>query len=179
MKPVLVAALVPLCLCLHLARADDKNTNITNPSNSVAPGDHSSGSNSTTNTTQKAMNVTASTAVTFNITTTVRPTATVNVTTAAKITVQTATTKAVKSTTGKPASPNVTTATPKPVRPSLTASPKAAAAQASSSGFSAGSFLGGIVLTLGLLAIGYVGCRTYHAKRGVQYRTIDEHDAII
>ncbi|XP_053167777.1 porimin isoform X2 [Hemicordylus capensis] len=62
---------------------------------------------------------------------------------------------------------------------STTATPKASAAQGKSSGFNVGSFIGGIVLTLGLLAIGYVGCRAYHVKRGVQYRTIDEHDAII
>ncbi|CAI5773317.1 Uncharacterized protein PODLI_1B034375 [Podarcis lilfordi] len=81
----------------------------------------------------------------------------------------------------KPVSPNVTTATSKATLPSasVTVTPKGAAAQVSSSGFSAGSFIGGIVLTLGLLAVGYIGCRTYHAKRGVQYRTIDEHDAII
>ncbi|XP_032075094.1 porimin [Thamnophis elegans] len=64
-------------------------------------------------------------------------------------------------------------------KPSSTLASEASAIQGNSSGFSAGSFIGGIVLTLGILAFGYVGCRFYHTKRGVQYRTIDEHDAII
>uniref|UniRef100_A0A8D2N0S3 Transmembrane protein 123 n=1 Tax=Zonotrichia albicollis TaxID=44394 RepID=A0A8D2N0S3_ZONAL len=45
--------------------------------------------------------------------------------------------------------------------------------------FDVGSFVGGIVLTLGVLVILYIGCKTYHSRRGIQYRTIDEHDAII
>ncbi|XP_035924403.1 porimin [Halichoerus grypus] len=45
--------------------------------------------------------------------------------------------------------------------------------------FDIGSFLGGIVLTLGVLSILYIGCRTYYSRRGIRYRTIDEHDAII
>lgn len=47
------------------------------------------------------------------------------------------------------------------------------------SGFDLGSFIGGIVLTVGLLAAVYFGCRFYSSKRGVRYRTIDEHEAII
>ncbi|XP_059564028.1 porimin isoform X2 [Myotis daubentonii] len=45
--------------------------------------------------------------------------------------------------------------------------------------FDVGSFVGGIALTLGMLSILYVGCRMYYSRRGIQYRTIDEHDAII
>ncbi|XP_022368628.1 porimin [Enhydra lutris kenyoni] len=45
--------------------------------------------------------------------------------------------------------------------------------------FDIGSFLGGIVLTLGVLSLLFVGCRTYYSRRGIRYRTIDEHDAII
>nr|KAF6343765.1 transmembrane protein 123 [Pipistrellus kuhlii] len=45
--------------------------------------------------------------------------------------------------------------------------------------FDIGSFVGGIALTLGILSILYVGCRMYYSRRGIQYRTIDEHDAII
>ncbi|XP_037361616.1 porimin [Talpa occidentalis] len=48
-----------------------------------------------------------------------------------------------------------------------------------SSKFDTGSFVGGIVLTLGVVSILYLGCRVYYARRGIQYRTIDEHDAII
>ncbi|XP_072706746.1 porimin isoform X1 [Ciconia boyciana] len=39
--------------------------------------------------------------------------------------------------------------------------------------FDVGSFVGGIVLTLGALVILYIGCKTYHSRRGIQYRTID------
>lgn len=51
--------------------------------------------------------------------------------------------------------------------------------QSKSSKFDAGSFVGGIVLTLGILIVLYLGCKFYASKRGVQYRTIDEHEAII
>ncbi|NXY55869.1 PORIM protein, partial [Callaeas wilsoni] len=40
------------------------------------------------------------------------------------------------------------------------------------SGFDVGSFVGGIVLTLGVLVILYIGCKTYHSRRGIQYRTM-------
>ncbi|XP_019487812.1 PREDICTED: uncharacterized protein LOC109376361 [Hipposideros armiger] len=45
--------------------------------------------------------------------------------------------------------------------------------------FDIGSFVGGIALTLGLLSVLYIGCKTYYSRRGIRYRTIDEHDAII
>ncbi|NP_001014227.1 porimin precursor [Rattus norvegicus] len=45
--------------------------------------------------------------------------------------------------------------------------------------FDAGSFVGGIVLTLGVLSILYIGCKMYYSRRGIRYRSIDEHDAII
>ncbi|EFB17311.1 hypothetical protein PANDA_010997, partial [Ailuropoda melanoleuca] len=38
--------------------------------------------------------------------------------------------------------------------------------------FDTGSFLGGIVLTLGVLSLLYIGCRTYYSRRGVRYRTM-------
>ncbi|KAM9321164.1 porimin [Gastrophryne carolinensis] len=47
------------------------------------------------------------------------------------------------------------------------------------SGFDLGSFIGGIVLTMGILVMLYFGCRYYNSRRGVRYRTIDEHEAII
>ncbi|NXS80782.1 PORIM protein, partial [Erpornis zantholeuca] len=61
---------------------------------------------------------------------------------------------------------------------SVTATSKSEAV-AKTSRFDLGSFIGGIVLTLGVLVILYIGCKTYHSRRGIQYRTIDEHDAII
>ncbi|XP_054448425.1 porimin [Pteronotus mesoamericanus] len=45
--------------------------------------------------------------------------------------------------------------------------------------FEIGSFVGGIALTLGILSMLYIGCKVYYSRRGIQYRTIDEHDAII
>nr|XP_019779361.1 porimin isoform X3 [Tursiops truncatus] len=45
--------------------------------------------------------------------------------------------------------------------------------------FDTGSFVGGIVLTLGVLSFLYIGCKMYYSRRGIRYRTIDEHDAII
>ncbi|NWT81495.1 PORIM protein, partial [Lanius ludovicianus] len=62
---------------------------------------------------------------------------------------------------------------------SVTATSKSDAVIAKTSRFDVGSFVGGIVLTLGVLVILYIGCKTYHSRRGIQYRTIDEHDAII
>ncbi|XP_074938048.1 porimin [Phalacrocorax aristotelis] len=62
---------------------------------------------------------------------------------------------------------------------SVTAISKSEAVIAKTSRFDVGSFVGGIVLTLGVLVILYIGCKTYHSRRGIQYRTIDEHDAII
>ncbi|XP_059322402.1 porimin [Ammospiza nelsoni] len=62
---------------------------------------------------------------------------------------------------------------------SVTATSKSEAVVVKTSRFDVGSFVGGIVLTLGVLVILYIGCKTYHSRRGIQYRTIDEHDAII
>ncbi|NXW59651.1 PORIM protein, partial [Eurystomus gularis] len=62
---------------------------------------------------------------------------------------------------------------------SVTATTRPEVVVAKPSRFDVGSFVGGIVLTLGVLAVLYVGCKTYHSRRGIQYRTIDEHDAII
>ncbi|XP_077197646.1 porimin [Paroedura picta] len=126
-------------------------------------------------------------------TTTTNATAPANITTTTTTTITTTAAAAANHTTAKgattnattisPKSPSVTTATPKAPSSAntttVTATAKAASNVSRSSGFDVGSFIGGIVLTLGLLVVGYIGCRTYHAKRGVQYRTIDEHDAII
>ncbi|NWH51345.1 PORIM protein, partial [Fregata magnificens] len=55
---------------------------------------------------------------------------------------------------------------------SVTAISKSEAVVAKTSRFDAGSFVGGIVLTLGVLVILYIGCKTYHSRRGIQYRTM-------
>ncbi|KFQ50377.1 Porimin, partial [Nestor notabilis] len=62
---------------------------------------------------------------------------------------------------------------------SVTGTSKSEAVIVKTSRFDVGSFVGGILLTLGALVILYIGCKTYHSRRGIQYRTIDEHDAII
>ncbi|KAL6082540.1 hypothetical protein STEG23_004624 [Scotinomys teguina] len=38
--------------------------------------------------------------------------------------------------------------------------------------FDTGSFVGGIVLTLGVLAVLYIGCKMYYSRRGIRYRSI-------
>jgi hypothetical protein len=38
--------------------------------------------------------------------------------------------------------------------------------------FDAGSFVGGIVLTLGVLSILYIGCKMYYSRRGIRYRSM-------
>nr|XP_044991586.1 porimin-like [Jaculus jaculus] len=47
------------------------------------------------------------------------------------------------------------------------------------SNFDRDSFVDDIVLTLGVLSTFYVGCKAYCSRRDIQYRSIDEHDAII
>ncbi|KAB0349197.1 hypothetical protein FD754_014054, partial [Muntiacus muntjak] len=47
--------------------------------------------------------------------------------------------------------------------------------------FDTGSFVGGIVLTLGVLSFLYIGCKVYYSRRGIRYRTISlfkYHDKI-
>ncbi|NXA50533.1 PORIM protein, partial [Nothocercus julius] len=67
---------------------------------------------------------------------------------------------------------NVTMTIPKFSSTSVTAASKSEAVVAKTSGFDVGSFIGGIVLTLGILVVLYVGCKTYHSRRGIQYRTM-------
>ncbi|NXF94956.1 PORIM protein, partial [Eubucco bourcierii] len=55
---------------------------------------------------------------------------------------------------------------------SVTATSKSEVVVAKTSRFDVGSFVGGIVLTLGVLVILYIGCKTYHSRRGIQYRTM-------
>uniref|UniRef100_A0A8D0LAU8 Porimin n=1 Tax=Sphenodon punctatus TaxID=8508 RepID=A0A8D0LAU8_SPHPU len=75
-----------------------------------------------------------------------------------------------------PMNGTVTTTASRATSPStaipVTATPKSASAQGKSSGFDVGSFVGGIMLTLGLLAVAYIGCKTYHSRRGIRYRTM-------
>ncbi|NWX35075.1 PORIM protein, partial [Notiomystis cincta] len=54
----------------------------------------------------------------------------------------------------------------------VTVTSKSEAVIIKTSRFDVGSFVGGIMLTLGVLVILYVGCKTYHSRRGIQYRTM-------
>lgn len=54
----------------------------------------------------------------------------------------------------------------------LSATSKSETVIARASRFDVGSFVGGIVLTLCVLVILYIGCKTYHSRRGIQYRTM-------
>ncbi|NXO54870.1 PORIM protein, partial [Aramus guarauna] len=66
----------------------------------------------------------------------------------------------------------VVTTTSKISSTSVTTTSISEAVVAKTSRFDAGSFVGGIVLTLGVLVILYIGCKTYHSRRGIQYRTM-------
>ncbi|NXG24343.1 PORIM protein, partial [Grallaria varia] len=116
-----------------------------------------------------------------NLTSTTQPTAT---NTSVTVTTQpTKTSQTIRSTTALSVTSsqlNITVVTTSKISStSVTATSKSEAIIAKTSRFDVGSFVGGIVLTLGVLIIVYIGCKTYQSRRGIQYRTIDEHDAII
>uniref|UniRef100_A0A8C9FM95 Porimin n=1 Tax=Pavo cristatus TaxID=9049 RepID=A0A8C9FM95_PAVCR len=67
---------------------------------------------------------------------------------------------------------NVTVTTSKISFTSVTATSKSETVIARASRFDVGSFVGGIVLTLCVLVILYIGCKTYHSRRGIQYRAM-------
>ncbi|KAM9170167.1 porimin [Pangshura tecta] len=136
-------------------------------------------SQSTSNTSAHDKNVTLTTTLGSTKTTPIQTTPTTNQTTTTNQTASSTTTSKPKTTIQSTASVTMTTSKTMSPSSSVTATPKSAAVLSRTSRFDVGSFFGGIVLTLGMLAILYVGCKTYHSRRGVQYRTIDEHDAII
>ncbi|XP_044875084.1 porimin isoform X1 [Mauremys mutica] len=142
-------------------------------------------SQSTSNTSAHDKNVTLTTTLGSNktapaqTTPTTNQTTTIDQTTTTKQTASSTTTSKLTSTIQSTASVTMTTSKTLSPSSSVTATAKSAAVLSRTSRFDVGSFFGGIVLTLGMLAILYVGCKTYHSRRGVQYRTIDEHDAII
>ncbi|NWV21396.1 PORIM protein, partial [Origma solitaria] len=87
----------------------------------------------------------------------------------------TKTSQTVKPTTASPVSSpqaSITVVTTSKTSTSVTATSKSEAVVAKTSRFDVGSFVGGIVLTLGVLVILYIGCKTYHSRRGIQYRTM-------
>ncbi|XP_036050103.1 porimin [Onychomys torridus] len=74
---------------------------------------------------------------------------------------------------------SVTTTGPSSLKTSITITATVHSDKSGGSRFDAGSFVGGMVLTLGVLAVLYIGCKMYYSRRGIRYRSIDEHDAII
>ncbi|KAK2509236.1 hypothetical protein MC885_000570 [Smutsia gigantea] len=44
--------------------------------------------------------------------------------------------------------------------------------------FDSGSFVGGIVLTLGILSVLYIGCKMYYSRRGIRYRTMQRRQVV-
>ncbi|KAM6447282.1 porimin [Liasis olivaceus] len=178
---LLLTLLPPFCLAEFSENLKENVTHTTAAhlnSSTVSNSSTTAKTITVTNATQKSANTTAHTPAISKITTVTSKTIT-----AAKpaITIQTVKSTLPASTKHSPTesgSHSKTIAVPV-TGPSSALVTEASAVQAIPSRFSAGSFIGGIVLTLGLLAVGYIGCRIYHTKRGVQYRTIDEHDAII
>ncbi|XP_070798986.1 porimin [Pituophis catenifer annectens] len=169
--------LAPFCLSGFIQGTDVNTTAVHLNSSTISNSSATAKTMTVTNATQKSVKTTAHPEVTSKIQTITNKTIP-----AAQSTVA--------SQTDKPTLPGSTKHSPTesgtqktaavPVtKPSSALVTEASPIQGKSSGFSASSFIGGIVLTLGLLAFGYIGCRFYHTKRGVQYRTIDEHDAII
>ncbi|XP_039375715.1 porimin [Mauremys reevesii] len=136
-------------------------------------------SQSTSNTSAHDKNVTLTTTLGSTKTAPAQTTPTTNQTTTTNQTASSTTTSKLTSTIQSTASVTMTTSKTMSPSSSVTATAKSAAVLSRTSRFDVGSFFGGIALTLGMLAILYVGCKTYHSRRGVQYRTIDEHDAII
>ncbi|XP_035183869.1 porimin isoform X3 [Oxyura jamaicensis] len=140
---------------------DNSSSSFTFPTPSTQP-------TSTSETTGTPANTSQPTTTTTSTTVTTHPTSTSRTTTST-------TTSSVTS-----SHLNITMTTSKIPLTSVTATSKSeTVVDKKTSRFDVGSFVGGIVLTLGVLVILYIGCKTYHSRRGIQYRTIDEHDAII
>uniref|UniRef100_A0A2R8P6B7 Transmembrane protein 123 n=1 Tax=Callithrix jacchus TaxID=9483 RepID=A0A2R8P6B7_CALJA len=149
------------------------------------PSDHTNGTSSSTVTVSTpAASVPSSTTVT-----TMKPTAPANTTAPRMVSANTTAafrstprTTSVSQNTSQIATATVTTAHNSSVTSvsspvTITATMHSEAKKGSK--FDTGSFVGGIVLTLGVLSILYIGCKMYYSRRGIRYRTIDEHDAII
>ncbi|KAM4700638.1 porimin [Discoglossus pictus] len=167
--------LILLLAAIYTASAQESNTTQSTAITSITPTSNSTVDNTTT--AIPAKQNTTSVPPTTNITTTIATTkANPNITTQAS-------TKAPETTkTSTVVTTNHTSVKTTPITTKTTGSLTtsiAAAAVSKGSAFDLGSFIGGIVLTLGLLAVLYFGCRYYNSKRGVRYRTIDEHEAII
>ncbi|KAM9300662.1 porimin isoform 1-T1 [Morus bassanus] len=144
--------------------------------------DNSSSSNLTvTSSTQStAPSTVGMSTSTIHLTSTSQPTNTTSVTLMTQPTKTSQTTRSTTASSVTSSQFNITVVTTsKTSFTSVTAISKSEAVIAKTSRFDVGSFIGGIVLTLGVLVILYIGCKTYHSRRGIQYRTIDEHDAII
>ncbi|KAL0605966.1 Porimin [Plecturocebus cupreus] len=141
------------------------------------PSDHA---NETSNSTVKATTPAASVPSSKTVTT-MKPTAAANTTTPGMV--STNTTATFKSTTKTSVSQNtshIATSTMTiahnssvtSVSSSVTITATMHSEAKKGSKFDTGSFVGGIVLTLGVLSILYIGCKMYYSRRGIRYRTM-------
>ncbi|XP_059694595.1 porimin [Haemorhous mexicanus] len=181
-------ALWALLLLARGSRNEETNGTKDVNSTTLIPGsrlpDNSSSPNATESSTQStATSAGGESSSSTHVTSTSQPNTT---TTTMSVILTTQPTKTSQTATPTTASPvtlpqgNITVVTTsKTSSTSVTATSKSEAVVVKTSRFDVGSFVGGIVLTLGVLVILYIGCKTYHSRRGIQYRTIDEHDAII
>uniref|UniRef100_F7HG19 Transmembrane protein 123 n=1 Tax=Callithrix jacchus TaxID=9483 RepID=F7HG19_CALJA len=142
------------------------------------PSDHTNGTSSSTVTVSTpAASVPSSTTVT-----TMKPTAPANTTAPRMVSANTTAafrstprTTSVSQNTSQIATATVTTAHNSSVTSvsspvTITATMHSEAKKGSK--FDTGSFVGGIVLTLGVLSILYIGCKMYYSRRGIRYRTM-------
>ncbi|XP_073954897.1 visgun [Choristoneura fumiferana] len=185
MKKVIFVCLLTLSVCLSQPAGEQGATSPTSPAGSVtqaapaAPGGAPTTAGGPTqapaggNPTQPP---TISTTVNTTLPTT-KPTEPTKPTSEAAppaTTVPTKPTKANDITTAAPTSPvtgvpinGTTTSTQKPTTPKATAVPTLQAR-----GFDGASFVGGIILTLGLIAIGFMGFKYYKAQTERNYHTL-------
>ncbi|XP_074840784.1 porimin [Carettochelys insculpta] len=184
-RPLHPAALLLLLAAACLPAQDNTTTVVSSSSTLKPPIPGSTNTSSPTAVTQTASHISAHDSngtITTALGSTKTPATTTQTTTAATTTTnQTTSVTTSEPTTNTQSTASVTVTISKTTSPSTSAAatPKSEGVLAKTSRFDVGSFVGGIVLTLGLLAFLYIGCKTYHSRRGVQYRTIDEHDAII
>ncbi|XP_069495163.1 porimin isoform X1 [Ambystoma mexicanum] len=172
-----------VCVTLHYCTANENDTVLTPPTSSNGTAQDTTAlpqtvpSSSATASTNAHTNTNATTmAPGSNATSVTSPSSNSTATSIVTATTQAPSISSTSLTaTTKPAATNSTFPKTSATVPNTTGT----AGQSKSSKFDAGSFVGGIVLTLGILIVLYLGCKFYASKRGVQYRTIDEHEAII
>ncbi|XP_064361158.1 porimin isoform X1 [Dromaius novaehollandiae] len=175
-----VAALLLLAACSFGQDSESTDDSRSTDPCQVKLNNNVQGTNCSSSPTVASTTQSTATSISGALTTATQPT---NGTTSVPTNTQSVkTSKTIVSTTVSPVTSsqlNITMTTSRFSSASVTAAPKSEAVIAKTSGFHVGSFIGGIGLTLGILLLLYLGCKTYRSRTGIQYRTIDEHDAII